>query len=352
MKIAVLGSGYAGLAVTWFLLSYTQGQAAIDLFDPVALGEGASGLSSGLLYPFPGYRALKPAQAERCLESTHSLITVASRSLDRPLVMSSGILRPAFEEEQINLFKTRCSEYPTELEWWDQKVCEAKVPGLTLPPSGGGLFIPEGLTLDNDAYLDGLWNACAALGTQFYHEVIENLDELKEFYDHIIITPGANFDAVPAMKNIPMNKNKGHILKVRWPDSLPQLPFSITSRKYMVARCNQSEGNVCILGSTFEHNQIEKEPDLELAKKEILEKLIPIFPALEQAEILDCSAGFRASSPTRKPIVGKTEEGYWFFTGLGSKGLLYHALVGDMLAQAVLYDNPSYIDADFRLKPN
>ncbi|MEG0287236.1 MAG: FAD-dependent oxidoreductase [Victivallaceae bacterium] len=344
MKIAVLGSGYSGLAVSWFLLALTQGKATIDIFDPVPLGGGASGLSSGLLHTFPGYRALKPKLADRCLEATHSLITAASKSIKQPIVISKGILRPAFETEQINLFQTRASEYPGELEWWDRTKCETKVIGLTLPEEGGGLFIPGGLTLDNDAYLDGLWNACASMGTQLYDELIENLDDIKDFYDQIIITAGANCDLIPSMKNIPTTKNKGQILEVKWPEELPKLPFSINSRKYMVA--GTRENNICILGSTFEHNQIENEPDPEVAKQEILEKLLPIFPALSEAEILNCYSGFRCSSPTKKPLIGKTPEGYWFLLGLGSKGLLYHALCGEMLAQSILANTLSYVDLE------
>ena len=133
MHIAVLGAGYAGLSVTWHLLLYTQGRVSVDLFDPAPIGTGASGLSSGLLHGFTGKKAIKPPLADLGITTTHSLITKASLSIGEPIVMSSGILRPATSQEQAAIFMQRAQEFPDEAEWWDKARCEISVPGMVIP---------------------------------------------------------------------------------------------------------------------------------------------------------------------------------------------------------------------------
>jgi len=41
----------------------------------------------------------------------------------------------------------------------------------------------------------------------------------------------------------------------------------------------------------------------------------------------------------RRPIVGRLSEREWIFTGLSSRGLLYHGLYGDILTDAILQDS-------------
>ncbi|EPP34766.1 FAD dependent oxidoreductase family protein [Chlamydia ibidis] len=346
MRIAVLGAGYAGLSVTWHLLLHTQGTAVIDLFDPIPLGNGASGMSSGLLHGFTGKKAIKPPLANEGITATHALITEASKSLDTPVVLSRGILRPAIDNEQAELFMKRAEEFPNEVEWWEKARCETSIPSITIPQNLGGLFIKNGITIDNDVYINGLWNACATLGTQFYDELIENISDIEEFYDHIIVTPGANADILPELRDLPLSKVKGQLIEIAWPEEIPMPEFSINGPKYMVAN---TKNHTCILGATFEHNQTEAVTDEKIAYQEIMPPVLALFPELKNAEILNYYAGIRSSSSTRLPIISRIKENLWFLGGLGSKGLLYHGITGDMLAKAVLKKSTGYIAKEFLL---
>ncbi|AGW39104.1 putative oxidoreductase [Chlamydia pecorum W73] len=348
MRVAVLGAGYAGLSVTWHLLLHTQGTTTIDLFDPIPIGQGASGMSSGLLHAFTGKKALKPPYADLGLLTTHSLITEASKALNLPIVLSRGILRPAKDDEQAEIFMKRAEEFPKEVEWWEKARCEITLPSMVVPSNLGALFIKNGVTINNNAYIDGLWDACASLGTQFYDELIEQLSDIEEFYDHIIVTPGANADLLPELQALPLTKVKGQLLEISWPLDLAMPSFSINAQKYMVSNL---ESRTCIVGATFEHNQPENSPDLDAAYQEIMPPIISLFPGLQNAQILNCYAGMRSSSSTRLPIIARLKEKLWFLGGLGSKGLLYHGLTGDMLAKAVLKSSTSYIAQEFLFTP-
>ncbi|WP_348662946.1 NAD(P)/FAD-dependent oxidoreductase [Chlamydia vaughanii] len=343
MRIAVLGAGYAGLSVTWHLLLHSQGTATIDLFDPVELGHGASGLSSGLLHGFTGKKAIKPPLADLGITATHSLITEASKALNLPIVLSNGILRPAVNDEQAEIFMKRAEEFPKELEWWEKARCEMTVPSMVVS-NLGALFIKNGVTINNNAYINGLWDACANLGTQFYDELIENLEDIEEFYDHIVITPGANAHILPELQQLPLNNVKGQLIEIAWPEDLPIPQFSVNAHKYVVAN---TESHTCILGATFEHNQPEAVPDEDVAYNEIMPPVLSLFPGLKDAKILNYYAGMRSSSSTRLPVISRIKENLWFLGGLGSKGLLYHGLTGDMLAKAVLKQSTAYVAKEF-----
>lgn len=331
MRIAILGGGFAGLAVTWYILHYSKGSFTIDLYDPAPIAGGASGLSSGLLHMYTGKHARLAWEGEQCLKETHRLITVASQALSKPIVLSKGILRPAVNSQQIADFQ-HCAQNYTQTEWWDKQRCEKKVAGLQLPPEGGGLYIKEGLTLDVRSYLQGLWQACAYHGTQYHQQAMISGSDLAE-YDRILVAMGPLTKNFPPLKNLPIAPVKGQVAELKWPVHLKPLPFSLNSQKYIVMRPDHKS---CLVGSTYEHQFSTDKAEQEKALKEIMPQVLEFFPALKNAEVLAVNAAFRASSPNHLPLVGKISDKYYFFTGLGSKGLLYHAWVGKHVARALL----------------
>lgn len=337
MRFAILGAGFAGLSVTWYLLHYTQGMATIDLYDPEPIGGGNSGLSAGLFHAYVGKQARRNWQAEQGIKETHRLITEASRAIDRPIILSKGLLRPALTSQQIVNFKA-CADKYHDTEWWDKKECEKKIKGLLIPEEGGGLFIKEGLTLDVPAYLQGLWQTCALLGTQYYKQAMIHRDDLEP-YDKILIALGPTAKNFSLLKDLPFKPVKGQMIQLKWPKSLPPLPFSLNSQKYLIM---SKDNQTCIAGATYEHEFNSPKPEPEKAIAEIMPKITAYFPALADAEIVGYRVGFRASSDNQLPIVGKITDKVYFYTGLGSRGLLYHAWVGKQVARAMLTQDPKH----------
>lgn len=346
MRIAILGAGFAGLATTWFLSHYTIGSATIDLFDPQPIGGGVSGLSSGLLHTFTGKQAKPAWHAHDCLAETHRLLTEASRTMNRSLVLAKGILRPALSEEQVKDFQLTASKYP-ETEWWDSSTCQKKVKGLKIPEGFGGLYIKEGLTLDVPAYLQGLWTACALHGAKFTQTAKINAPDLEN-YDRVLIAMGVASKNFGPLKELPIKPVKGQVLQLRWPNYLPPLPFSLNSKKYLIMGKDQKS---CTVGATFEREFDTAAPTPEKAAQEIFPDILSYFPSLKDAEIVGCRAGFRATTPNHLPLVGQVSEKLFFYTGLGSKGLLYHALIGKLMARALLTGESQHLPADLIWKP-
>jgi glycine/D-amino acid oxidase-like deaminating enzyme len=343
MRIAILGAGFAGLSTAWHLLYNSQAGVSIDLYDPVPIGQGVSGISSGLLHPYAGKHAKKAKDAEAKIDAVHNLIKQSSQTLAKPVVLSHGILRPAITPEQIADFK-KCAVENIDTQWWLKEECEEKVPGLRiLPSNGGGLFIKRGLTLDVPTYMEGLWQAVALMGTQYYPTAVIKEQDLKQ-YDRIVFALGYAIRGVKNLETLPVESIKGQSLILKWPSHLPPLPFSIISEGYIAMGKDMRS---CIAGSTFERQFKDIQPDPEFARKEIERKVCSFFPDLENAELISCHSGVRAASKANhQPLVGRATDKFWFITGLGSKGLLYHAWLGNHLSLALLKNDTSLLPKD------
>ncbi len=341
MRIAILGAGFAGLAVSWYLLHYRMGVVSIDLFDPEPIGGGVSGLSSGLLHTYPGKEARKSWRADFCMKETHRLITEASQGINRSVILSKGILRPAITEQQLSAFKACALQYD-DTEWWDYQQCMQKIPGLFLPESHGGLYIKNGLTIDVKAYLEGLWQTIAKMGVQHHKTMAVKEADLKK-YDAILVAIGALTRNFPGLQSLPITPIKGQILRLEWPEGITPPPISLISNKYLVMSADQKS---CSVGATFERTFDSLEANQAKASSDILPHITSYFPALEKAKIIDCRAGFRASTPNHLPLVGKLSDKIYFLTGLGSKGLLYHAWVAKRMARAIISQDPDHFPRD------
>ena len=93
MKAAVVGAGLAGLGALWHLMQFPEIEAV--LFDPKGIGGGASGVSTGLLHPFPGKKALRSWCSKEGMEASFELLAVAEKAIGRPVAEKTGIFRPA-----------------------------------------------------------------------------------------------------------------------------------------------------------------------------------------------------------------------------------------------------------------
>ncbi|MCB1136962.1 MAG: FAD-dependent oxidoreductase [Chlamydiia bacterium] len=134
--------------------------------------------------------------------------------------------------------------------------------------------------------------------------------------------------AIHECAQLPLHAVKGQLLELVWPKELPPLRYALNSVGYVL----QHRPDRCLVGSTFEHAFKDEAPNLELAKAEILPKIAAFLPDLGRAEVVGCTAGLRASTPNHLPLAQKVGDKTWILTGLGSKGLLYHALLGSEIA--------------------
>ncbi|MFI5344241.1 MAG: NAD(P)/FAD-dependent oxidoreductase [Chlamydiales bacterium] len=331
MNIAIIGAGFCGVAVAWHLLSspHPFPNLKVTLFDAEGIGAGASGVSAGLLHPYAGAHAKLNWRGKEGFEATCQLLSVASRALNTAVTAEDqGILRLALTSAQQHDFQHSPALQDPQVEWLESPQSQALVKGCVPFP---GLWIQNGLTVYPQLYLQGLWTACMRLGAQFEKRHLTSLSELKGF-SLCIVAAGAAIRSISELKDLPLKSVKGQVLELEWPHALPKLPCALNSHIYILMKPSKAS---CLVGATYEKEFADASFDLEIARREILPKAALMLPPLSEARIIGGNAGLRAVSPNHLPFIKQVNSKTWVLTGMGSKGLLYHALMAKELVQAI-----------------
>ncbi len=312
MKCAVIGAGFSGLALAYFL---SREGHLVTVIDKKGIGGGASGIAAGLLHPYVGFKGRLNWRGREALEASQKLIQAAAPSSYR-----RGIIRIAASEEQFHYFQEAAKRHDDlEMIPFDHLGIIAKK----------ALLIQSGLTVDGFQYLCCLWKAIEARGGQLIIDEIADLNTLASF-DRVVVCSGLLAKKLFAL---PLNFIKGQLLKLKWPASLPPLGHSLIGKKYVVMEKDQK---TCWVGATYERGATDEKTDPASARGEILSGLRQMIPLLAESEVLDVQAGIRAFAPDKRPFFEQIDTRTWTLTGMGSKGLLYHALLAEELTQSCL----------------
>lgn len=284
MSIAIIGAGFAGLASAYYLSEKFQ----VTLFDLKGIGGGASGISSGLLHPYPGEKGRRSWHAAEALEAARELLKIAEQELGQPVANYEGIL----------------------------KVGEILDPGEDVEQLSPDTFlIKSGITVFPELYLQGLWLACQKRGVKLVIQNIKTLDELKEF-DQIVLAAGAGIRNFP--HHLKISFVRGQVLTCLLDQPLER---SISAKRYKAVTPTP---NICHLGATYERDLIDDMPCKETA----------IGLLQPETQVLDCRAGIRVTNPAHYfPILEQIDPKTWVLTAFGSRGLLYHAYFGKKLME-------------------
>lgn len=330
MRIAIIGAGFAGLATAWHLLQHRR-SLHIVVFDPLGIGGGASGIAAGLLNPYSGAHAKLSAHGHEGMKSTCELLECASKTLGSSVANCFGVLRVAVSEEQRQDYQLCAARYG-DVKQYTAEQCQRLVPGVLLAE---GILITSAITVNCPLYLQGLWRACEREGALFEKGKVSSPSDLKGF-DLVVVAAGAATPLFTETAHLPLTPVKGQVLELSWPSHLPPPPLPLNSQAYLVMHPDKA---TCIVGATYERTFTTHAPEISIAKAEIMPKVCAFLPALEDASIVDCRSGIRMSTPTHLPIISRINKRCWVFSGLGSKGLLYHSLFGRKLAREILETN-------------
>ena len=321
-KFAIVGAGFAGLSVCWHLLQTSN--CEVTLFDPLGVGGGASGVSTGLLHPFPGKLALRSWLAHEGMEASEQLLQVAEEALQCPVALRNGVLRIAVEPSQKRAFAQRAAEDPEAI--WKENVQDLVPLAIQAP----GLWIPRGITVFSKLYLEGLWAACIRKGAMLDRTKIERLEQL-EGYDGVILCGGSEILHFPECSHLPLERLKGQTLLCKW-NKESVTPMGLIGLGHITPT---EHADLCQVGSTYERGFSDSHPTPE-AVQVLLGKVGSFYPPAKEFEVVSQSAGVRMNvKQGYRPLVEQIAPKAWVFTGLGSRGLLYHAELGKRLALTV-----------------
>ncbi len=297
-KISILGAGFCGLAVAWYVKKSAP-HLEVTLIDPNGIGNGASGVSAGLLHTFGGMRAKLSRFGREAYREATELLNVAGKDT----YQKTGIHRKALSNDQMEEFKKSAKLHD------DVHLME------------DGIFIESGIVVNTKQYLQNLWRACEAIGVTFTYE--------NTPADYVIYATGAS--STKLLPDLPLKLIKGQTLTLKWPEGLAPLKVPLNSKAYLICH-----GETATLGATFEREFESYEPDIEYAVNYLMPYLEKMYPALMDAEVISCQAGIRVAAPDHLPLVKRLAHGHFVITGMGSKGLLYHAYFAKALCRDIL----------------
>lgn len=330
-KIRIIGAGFAGLAVGWHLQTLFGDSLKITYYDPHLGTGGASGIAAGLLHKFGSLDAKKPPLADEAFPLALSLIEEAARHTSP--ILRKGVVRLALNPRQEKSFAKACVKNPQEAYYLSKEETAILEPALFPAPS---LFIPEALAIDSPLYLDGLIQAMKQKGAEFIEDKFF-LNEKEALHSPTIIACGSGILSYPFAKTLPIKPLKGQLLIFPWPENHPPLKYAVNSKIYAVP----SSFRRVVVGSTFEKETSDSSSDIEVAKEKILPSLFETIPLLKGIEPIACAAAIRITSENHQPIAKKIGENLWYFGALGSKGLLFHAYYGKLLAEQIYLEAAS-----------
>lgn len=309
MKIAVVGAGLSGLAVTCLLSQVVPVGCQIVLFDEKGVGGGASGAGAGMMHPFAGARSRLNWRGFEGMRATACYLEKYPE-----VIVQRGIFRPAQSAAQQADFVSCAEQFPEE-------ACLRS----------GGLWLPKGVVVDLPLYLSRLWERSFEAGVVFVHKRIETREELKDF-TVVILAVGGDFSPFRSLfpEGMCLKAVKGQLLELSWPDDQPPLEHAFNGAVYLV-----QAGKRVLLGATYEKEWLEETPNMVKAREWLLPRGEALLPGIQQMPILGCRAGLRGVTPNHRPLIGRADhpQETWLIGGMGSKGLLYHMLFGKELVQ-------------------
>eukprot|EP01031_Cornospumella_fuschlensis_P037770 gene37770-45885_t len=368
MKVAIIGGGFGGLSVATKLAKHCE---IIRIFDPLPPGSaGASSIAGGLMHPLAprGNLVWKGLEGlEATLSSLKLLDNLGYKGIIRP---NTGLIRPVYKREDIDSWRKAAVATPDLVE----ELEHSDVPPIVSQGNKALAYfrISKATVFNPPVYLHALWSYTRSLcsNSEWIFETVEDLSMLTKAYDRVVIAGGHGSPSLfrkagSCATDLNVQYVRGRIYQYDNCFGEKQaITSALLSGEYVVPNTDPENGQqVLYCGASHDHlkesdallsdyltytyrNKPMKSADVSVEDAKLQAKLLAIYPSLiENHKILSESSGIRLvtkrSNLGRLPIVGQHPEQKQVFilSGLGARGLVYHALMADYLAEAVVTGN-------------
>lgn len=288
------------------------------------------------------------------LQASSRLIQESQRFLGRVQIRDQ-LIRLAVTEEQTRDLQATSVQLPNICQWLS---VEELLAGGAVHESArhtiyGGVRLHNGCQVVHvPSYLEALWKLCQTKGTQVEWSPMKSIEdrmtsswkERLSGFDTVVLCCGDGlFQEFIDTESLPIQLVRGQSIEMRLPETSGRLTEGLLSGKYMSPLPDE---RLVLIGASHEFGH---EPlPLERLLEDLRARTVDMAPYIWTSGQLErVTTGVRVQSKRekhgRRPIVGQwavdAHPHVWLFTGLSSRGLLYHALYGEKLAEAILADS-------------
>lgn len=343
----IQGAGLAGISVADKL---SRNNFTVAVVDPGGVGGGASGVPAAMVNPASGRHA---SVSWRGIEGYNAVLETLQRIQEGskiPFFAKTGVIRPAPDEETARKMKGAFekTDWPAGwCRWLGEHEMRSEFPELKV--TGGGLWIPEALTVKVPVFLNAYAENLTRSGVRFYtgtdynlkrngrnwEIIFGNSDRISA--DNVITAAGIDSKNTAPWNYLPLHPVKGQAALIEL-----SAPFPYSCAVYNSGYAFKYNERTIAAGSTYEHDFTSSEP-VKANYHKILDNLELILPDVrEKIKGAGHWAGIRVSTPNRLPVLGRHPEYHnlYIFTGLGSKGLLFSSYLAQLLCEFIADGRP------------
>lgn len=338
--VGVVGAGVIGLAIAWRLAAAGY---RVTVIDPRP-ARGASWVAGGMLAPiteaWPGEEQVLRLGAESLQRWPNFAAELSAEGVDAGL-SEAGTLVASLDRadtEQLDMLADYLHSIGRSVRRASGRQVRRAEPGLG-PSVQGGLLVPGDLAVDNRRLLCSLYDAAANRGVSFVREPAEQISatlvrtaSLSVPAERVVIAAGAWSSRLhDDLANV-IRPLKGEIVRLRARHGTVPPPGRTVRAvvegrpSYLVPR---EEGGL-VLGAT-QYEAGFDETVTARGVRELLDGAERIFPTVSEYELVETTAGLRASSVDNLPVIGELSDGVLAATGHHRNGFLLAPITADAI---------------------
>jgi glycine oxidase len=352
-EVIVVGGGIVGLSIGWRLV---QAGATVTVVD-ARLDGRASTVAAGMLTPVTeaywgeeALMALTIDSMQRWPAFASELESVWAKPVDLEL---SGVLAVGFDTDDVAVIDDLHQlheKHGLASERLRAREVRAREP-LLAPQVRGGLFAPGDGAVDPRLVVRALAEAARSAGAGVVTGTVERIvvedgratgvevGGLHRRADVVVLAAGAwssLVEGLPAVVVPPVRPVYGEVvrLRARTPGHTPGHVLRAVVRGAHVYVVPRRSGEI-VVGATSLERGYESTVTAG-GVYELLRDARSIVPALDEAQLVETSAGLRPGTPDNAPIIGWSGvDGLLLATGHHRNGVLLAPITADAVASAI-----------------
>lgn len=338
MKVLVVGAGIIGRSVVWRL---AQRGAQVAVVDPDPSGSAAE-VAAGMLAPVTEAHYGEDALLGLNLESARRWPAFAAE-LETEVGADPGfvpcgtltVARDADDMAELDHLAGYLNELGLDAERLSGREVRRREPALAAS-TRGGLWVPGDHQVNPRHALDALALAAEKRGVEEIPagavsvgpDAVE-LDDRRELRaDAVVVCAGW---ASGGLLGVPVRPVKGQVLRFG-PTGRAVMPSHVV-RGLDVYLVTRPDGEV-VVGATSEDVGVDTTVTVGAVRR-LLDEAWRLVPGLDEAPLVETSAGLRPATPDGAPILDTTTSGVHVATGHHRNGVLLAPVTADAVADAV-----------------